>query len=316
MKQLISILMLSILFSCNNPSKKENQSEESLQINKEHLDYEAISLLGDTLRSAQPSEALIERYNKKKEAYDTNPLDIENIIWYGRFSAYMGNYNKAIDIYSLGIEKYPNEARFYRHRGHRYISIREFHKAIKDLTRAASLIEGKENQVEEDGMPNEQNIPVSTLHGNIYYHLGLAYYATQQIEPALKTYKSCLQTSNNPDNVVSATHWIYMIHNRLGRPTAAKNYLRNINSKMNVIENTAYHRACLFYKGELDAKAIYPTTENDTPSNAALAYAYANWLYYNNRKTEATEILRNIVSRSDWASFGYIVAESDLALLY
>ena len=185
-----------------------------------------------------------------------------------------------------------------------------------DLTRAASLIEGKENQVEEDGMPNAQNIPVSTLHGNIYYHLGLAYYLEHQMEAAVQAYKKCLETSSNPDNVVSATHWIYMIFNRLGRPDAAKNYLRNINPKMNVIENTAYYNACLFYKGELEEGDIYPYTQEDAPSNSALKYAFANWLYYNGQGMRAKIIIDEIVAGEDWASFGYIAAESDLLRLY
>ena len=62
----------------------------------------------------------------------------------------------------------------YRHRGHRYVSIREFDRAIADLEYAATLIEGTEDEIEPDGMPNAMNIPVSSLHSNIWYHLGLA----------------------------------------------------------------------------------------------------------------------------------------------
>lgn len=316
MKQLLFIILVSILFSCNNTNKNDPSSLNNNQSKELQNGDETISLAGDTLRSAKPSEALMERYQVKKNAFDANPQDIENIIWYGRFTAYLGNYREAIQFYSEAIDKFPNDARLYRHRGHRYITVREFDKAIVDLTRAASLIEGKENQVEEDGMPNEQNIPVSTLHGNIYYHLGLAYYLDQQMEPALQAYKKCLRTSGNPDNVVSATHWIYMIHNRLGRKPAAENYLRNIKTGMNVIENTAYYNACLFYKGLLKDDDIYPTTNGDSPSNAALKYAYANWLYYNNYKSRATVVLNEIIAGEDWASFGYIAAESDLAKLY
>lgn len=316
MRQLLLILMAIILFACNNSKKTENSIPNNDLTNMSYQDYEAISWLGDTLRSTAPANELIEKYALKKKAYDENPDDIENIIWYGRFTAYMGNYREAINIYSQAIEKFPDEARFYRHRGHRYITIRESKKAIIDLTRAAFLIEGKENQVEEDGMPNPQNIPVSTLHGNIYYHLGLAYYVDQQMEPALKAYKKCLETSSNPDNVVSATHWIYMIYNRLGRKEAAQNYLRNIKSEMNVIENTAYYRACLFYKGILGRTEIFPASEGDSPSNSALSYAYANWLYYNSHKNQAEPILKEIVSGNNWASFGFIAAESDLAKLY
>jgi len=315
MKYFLSFLLLTVLIGCKDPAPKKG-SYIPQQATIGYPGYEAISLFGDTLYSKEPSEELIVRYNQKKEAYEKNPDNIDNIIWYGRFTAYKGNYREAINIYTKGIEKYPNEPRLYRHRGHRYITIREFEKATVDLTRAASLIDGKENMVEEDGMPNAQNIPVSTLHGNIYYHLGLAYYLQQEMEASLKAYKKCLETSSNPDNVVSATHWIYMIYNRLGRPEAGKNYLRNIKVDMNVIENTAYYRACLFYKGELELNEIQDKNTDDAPSDSALKYALGNWLYYTSEKLKAEIVLKEIVAQDDWASFGHIAAESDLAKLY
>jgi len=316
MKNIIVVVILVLLFSCNNSKNDKNELGHQAKELGTYLGYEGISFLGDTLRAAEPTAELVARYKEKKEAFETDEKDLEKIIWYGRFTAYLGNYREAIAIYSKAIEMYPDEARLYRHRGHRYITLREIDKAIVDLSRAVSLIEGKENQVEEDGMPNSQNIPVSTLHGNIYYHLGLAYYLDQQMEPSLKAYKKCLETSNNADNVVSATHWIYMIYNRLGRKAAAENYLRNIKPGMNVIENTAYYNACLFYKGELQQSDIYPTSDGESPSNSALKYAFANWLYYNSYKSQADTILKEIVAGSDWASFGYLAAESDLAKLY
>ena len=316
MKRLLAIVIITSFIGCNNSNKQNSISSTQSQLEVTNQGYEAISLSGDTLRSTAPSEELISRFTAKKETFDLNPSNIENIIWYGRFTAYMGRYREAIDIYSEALKKYPNEPRLYRHRGHRYITIREFDKAIVDLTRAASLIEGKENRVEEDGMPNAQNIPVSTLHGNIYYHLGLAYYLVDEQDVAVQAFKKCLETSHNPDNVVSATHWIYMIFNRLGREAAGENYLRSIKPGMNVIENTAYYQACLFYKGDLQQKDIYPTTADKTPSNSALKYAFANWLYYNSYKENAAEILKEIIAGEDWNSFGYIAAESDLARLY
>ena len=51
-------------------------------------------------------------------------MDVDNIIWYGRRTAYLGDYREAIRIFSEGIEKHSKDARMYRHRGHRYISIR------------------------------------------------------------------------------------------------------------------------------------------------------------------------------------------------
>lgn len=278
--------------------------------------YEAISLLGDTLYTTTASQELMIRYDEKKINFENDRENIDNIIWFGRFTAYIGRYNDAINIYSEAIQKFPNDARLYRHRGHRYITIREFDKAIADLTYATKLIEKTENSIEPDGMPNDRNIPVSTLHGNIYYHLGLAHYLNRDLGMALGAFKQCLETSNNPDNVVSATHWIYMINKRLGREIAAANYIKPISKDMDIIENESYLKACLFYKGEISIDDLQQENLPETGSNTALRYAVANWFYYTGFAEKAEEHYTKIVEQGDWASFGYIAAENDLAKLY
>ncbi|MCW5520295.1 tetratricopeptide repeat protein [Aureitalea sp. L0-47] len=308
MKLLLPLLSAIVLLSCNN-----NKVEEDTHF-IEH--YEAISLLGDTLRSASPSEKLMDRFNEKNAAFVKDSNNLDNTIWYGRFMAYKGDYQKAIGVYSEGLKRFPDESRLLRHRGHRYISVREFDKAIKDLSRAAELIQGEENQTEPDGMPNARNTPVSTMHGNIYYHLGLAHYLNQDFNKALEAFKKCLGTSSNPDNVVSATHWIYMINRRMGRLETADQYLEPITEDMDIIENDAYHKACLMYKGILQPDSLYQPGGEDSASGSALKYAIGNWYFYNGERKKAKEIFEAIVAGDDWASFGYIAAESDLANRY
>ena len=312
-KFLIAFALLSLV-SCKNSS--EDKMPDELVFDVWAQDYEAVSQQGDTLRATTPSEALQKKYTEKKDAYFENTEVLENLIWYGRFTAYMGNYREAIDIYTQGLQQFPDNTRLLRHRGHRYISVREFDKAVTDLSKAAKLIQGKENMIEDDGMPNDQNIPVSTMHGNIYYHLGLAQYLNRNLPAALEAYKNCLNTSHNADNIVSATHWIYVIQRRMGRKEAAENYLRNIISGMNVIENDSYYKACLFYKGELSLEDVYDPSTEGTASNSALKYAIGNWYWCNGQREQAVGIYNEILSGSDWASFGYIAAETDLAKPY
>jgi tetratricopeptide (TPR) repeat protein len=313
MKIINNSILLCLVFisaSCNTSLKDGSVSRPAVA---EIAKYEAISLLGDTLRSDIPSETLQVRYKQKRAIYNANPGDLDNLIWYGRFTAYMGEYREAIEIYTKGLEKFPNESRLLRHRGHRYITLREFDKAIADLSRAAALIEGTKNRTEPDGMPNAKNIPLTTMHGNIYYHLGLAHYLKNNMPQALEAYKKCLETSSIPDNVVSATHWIYMINRRMGRLETAENYLSNISRGMEVIENEAYYKACLVYKGLLKADEVYEPASMDTPSGSALKYAIGNWHYYNGDRKKAKEIFTEIVDGDDWASFGFIAAEADLS---
>ncbi len=294
----------AILFSCQ-PST-DSTSEEVVK------DYEAISLLGDTLRSASPNEALLERFRMHETNFKADP-SADNWIWYGRFIAYQGKYNEAIKVYSEAIEKFPNDARFYRHRGHRYISIREFDKAIADFTKAAELREGMENEVEPDGMPNARNIPVSSLHGNIYYHLGLAHYLKGELEPALEAYQNAIGASRMDDNVVSGTHWVYMILRLMGKDEEAKKVLEPINKDMDIIENFSYHQLCLFYKGEMSLEELTGAGDGTSSANDAVNYGIGNWHRYNGDIEKAKEVYEAILGKGGWASFGYIGAEADLA---
>ena len=72
-----------------------------------------------------------------------NPTDAEAMIWVGRRFGYLWRFNDAIAMFSKGIALYPDNPKFYRHRGHRYISVRQFAAAQADFEKAAQLIKGK-----------------------------------------------------------------------------------------------------------------------------------------------------------------------------
>ena len=87
----------------------------------------------------------------------------DNAIWYARRKGYLGRYKDAVDALTIALGKFPNDARMYRHRGHRYITLRCFDDAIRDLEKAAKLIKGKPDEAEPDGQPNAKNIPSTKL---------------------------------------------------------------------------------------------------------------------------------------------------------
>lgn len=246
--------------------------------------------------------------------YEAEPNNPDAIIWLGRRLGYLGRFTEAIDVYKSGIEKFPRDARLYRHRGHRYITLRRFDLAIDDLTKAASLVKGQPDEVEPDGQPNARNLPTSTLQFNIWYHLGLAQYLTGRNKAALNSYRACLKVSKNPDSVVATTHWLYMTLRRLNRVKEATQVLEPIRPGMDIIENDGYYRLVLMYKGLGDADALLAETlkQASSPGSNSILYGVANWHHYNGRREKAVGLLRQIVSGNQWTSFGYIAAEADL----
>lgn len=273
---------------------------------------QAVSLQGEPLFPAEPDAGTLANLAAAQADYEQDPDQADNIIWYGRRIAYAGDYRRAIEVFSEGIDKFPADPRFYRHRGHRYLSIREFDLAIADFERAAELMAGLPLEIEPDGLPNAQNIPLTTTQGNVWYHLGLAYYLKQDWPRALAAFRNGYNLGGNDDNLVSTGHWIYMILRRMGNTAEAAEALREISADMNIIENQSYHELCLLYRGELAIDQLM-AANGDDPSNAAVAYGLANYYYYNGDRERSDDLLRRIVAGSSWSAFGYIAAEVDLA---
>ena len=277
---------------------------------------QAVSLLGEPLFSVPLPPATHrlyeERYVEARRAYDRTPGNADSIIWVGRRAAYLGRYRHAISYFTDGIAKHPNDPRMYRHRGHRYITVRRFDDAIADFNRAAALIRGRADEIEPDGIPNALNTPTSTLQSNIWYHLGLAHYLKADFPRALAAYRQAMRVSTNPDMLVATSHWLYMTLRRMGRSTEASAVLAPISRAMPIIENDAYHRLLLLYKGELPADSLAPSG-GDALTDATVGYGLGNWHLYNGRRDEALRVFRRIVSGGNWPSFGYIAAEAELA---
>lgn len=312
MRKLLPIIFLFVFFiSCN--TKSSNSDTISPVIDT----LQGISLLGNKLiaKSLNPKldSARISAYIQAERNYLENPGDAMALIWKGRRMAYLGDYKKAIEIFSEGIEKFPDDARMYRHRGHRYISLRLFDKAISDLEKAVDLIAGTEDMTEPDGIANSRNQPVSTTHRNIWYHLGLAYYLVDDMENALRGFKECLAISDNPDMKVASSHWVYMILRRLGRDDEASAILEPITADMDVYENMSYHSLLLFYKGEISESDLIGETGEISTAGNAITYGLGNWYYYNGDIEKAKDIFRGLVNDGIWAAFGTIAAEADLA---
>jgi tetratricopeptide (TPR) repeat protein len=266
--------------------------------------------------SAEAKREMEVRLNDARMRYEANPNDREAIIWLGRRLAYLGRWRKAIETFDEGIKKFPSDARFYRHRGHRYITLRRFDLAIDDLEKAAKLVKGKPDEVEPDGQPNARNIPTSTLQFNISYHLGLAHYLIGNKRKALDSYRQCLKVSKNDDAVVATTHWLYMTLRRLDRRREADKSLEPIRSGMDIIENDGYYRLLLMYKGVTSAEnlELEALKQEGSPGSYSILYGVGNWYLYNGRQVEALAVFRRMLEGSQWTSFGYIAAEAEMKL--
>ena len=264
--------------------------------------------------SAETQRESEAKLNEARGRFEKNSRSADNVIWLGRRTAYLGRYKESIRIYTQGIEQFPADARFYRHRGHRLITLRCFDAAIADLEKASKLIAGKPDEIEPDGLPNARNIPTSTLQSNIWYHLGLAYYLKGDFQRALSAYREAEKVSKNADMLIATTHWVYMTLRRLGREKEASKTLAPIKDNLDLIENGDYYRMIRVYKGQLDPATLWAeiTQRSDSLSNATLGYGLGNWFLYNGQRADAEKLFRQVTAGNQWSSFGYIAAEAEL----
>lgn len=249
-----------------------------------------------------------------RDAWRQHPDDPDALIWYGRRQAYLWRYRDSIDTFTQGIERFPGDARFYRHRGHRYITVRDFPRAQADLEKAAQLMAGQADAIEPDGMPNRANQPRTSLAYNIWYHLGLVHYLQGDYEAALAAYRELLKTSaaNNNDSIVAVSDWMWMSLMRLGRKDEAMALLDRITPDMPLLENDSYHRRLLMYKGlETPERLLDPATAEGTDL-ATQGYGVANYYLVTGQPDKGRAVLERVVGGTAWNAFGYIAAEADL----
>ena len=296
-------LILLGITACQSNAEDEGRSSSSMD-----------STLTQT--AATNDQSPEEKYALAKKAHNENPDDPDALIWFGRRAAYLGHYDEAIDIFTSGIKSHPEDARMYRHRGHRYISTRQYDKAIVDFEKAVTLIAGQADEVEPDGLPNSRNIPLSTLHGNIWYHLGLAFYLKNDMDNALRAFSNRTVTERYDDNIVSGGHWLFMILSRQGKTEEANEAISAVHPKMDIIENDSYYQMCLFYKNLIPESELIMDDPTSSSANV-LNYGLGNWYLYQKQDTAtAKKYYAQLLETGNKYAFAYLAAESDWERLF
>ena len=276
---------------------------------------EATSLLGQPLFALDVPEAtrsgLEENLSKATAELARNPDRADAAIALGRRLSSLGRYREAIEVYGRALAKHPTDARLHRHRGHRYITVRELDKALADLARAASLVEGRPDEPEPDSDPARP--PSATLQFSVFYHLGLAHYLKGDFPGAEKAYRRCLERARGSDDrLVSATDWLYMTLRRQGRAEEAARLLEPIHADLAVTQDRSYLNRLLLYKGVYAPEDLL-RAGGDPLTRETYAYAVGNWHLYSGRQDQARAVFERVVAAPQWPAFGHVAAEADLA---
>jgi len=292
-KAIIFLLLLAVTWFTSQTF--HNGSVLSAKSGNEKEKPEVISLLGQKLY-ATPAEGeeLVKLQNELREAIkkvEADPENPEHLIMYGRRLAYLWRYHEAIDIYTRGIKIHPDQAMLYRHRGHRYISIRKFDLAVTDLTKASEL--------------NDHDF-------DIWYHLGLAHYLKGEFEKARWGYENCLKFAQDDDSKIAVSNWLYITLRRLGKKEEAAVVLDGITEGMEVVENQSYYDLLFFYKSVVSEADLEVKTSASDLDQATIGYGIGSWHLYNDNLGKAKVYFEEIMKGRYWPAFGFIAAEAEL----
>jgi len=100
---------------------------------------------------------------------------------------------------------------------------------------------------------------------------------------------------------------------RLGREREAAELFAPIHADMDIMENHAYHRRLLMYKGEIAPENLLAAEDASDLDLATLGYGLANAHLHNGHADKANAVFRRATRGPYWPAFGFIAAEVALA---
>jgi len=275
---------------------------------------EATSLLGTPLYALPDTTGALP---KSDSALARHPRNIDTLLAAAAARAGLWRYRDAITLYTKGMAIAPRDARLYRFRGHRYISLRRFGDAVRDLRRGWQL---------------------DSMSYDIAYHLGLAYYmqgdfkraaavldtcmgyATNERALAIDTaarrgFKSCTTVATNDEDRVGMAEWRYRALLRAGRAADARRLLEEIPATLPIRENGAYYQDLLISKGAKTEAAVLDSLAGNVLQRATAAYGIAVRHLVAGDTTRARASFEENAKVSWWPAFGVIGSEVELARL-
>lgn len=303
--RLLAIPLVLLLVACSGP-RTESEKPESVP------ESETTSFSGQPLFARVPdslaavkSDSLIASIRSKAELTEDDYISI------GRSLSGIGQFRKAVDAYSEGLTKFPDSYKLLRHRGHRYINLRQLEPAIADLTKAAQLIPAEPPVFETDAAGK----PGASYQHQIWYHIGVYHFLKRDYPKGAEAFEKSLVTAYSGGDKAGASDWLYNCAMRAGNKTRAAEVAKPFTADFD-IENKdyPYYRRLLLFNNVI--KPVELVDENKPIGEMNLTeltklYGLANHYLYQGDTTHAKTLYNRILESSEWAGFAYAAAELD-----
>lgn len=226
---------------------------------------------------------------RAESALAADPRNIDRIIALGVAQSGVRQYREAITTFTRGLAIAPTNALLFRWRGHRYLSTRQFDRALADLTRGAALD--------------------STIYG-IWYHLGIVKFARRDFAGAVDAFSRALPIAPDSGERAGSTDWLWMSLSRAGRTPEAQALL---DRKPDVTPGgNAYDQRLRLYRGQISPDSVITPADTSDIAVATLSYGVGNWYLVRGDTVQARKWFERSVASGGWPAFGFIVSELEL----
>ena len=226
---------------------------------------------------------------RAQQALAADPRNVQLIIALGVAQSGARQFREAIETFTRGLAIAPNDPLLYRWRGHRYLSVRDFDRALADLTKGYQLD--------------------STNYG-ILYHLGVVRFALGDFNAAADAFRRAQPRAPDAGELAGATDWLWMSLSRAGRAADAKSMLdRRPDSLPTTV---AYAQRLKLYRGQIGPDAVLTAGDTGDVAVATLSYGIGNWYLVRADTVRARQWFDRSVKSGGWPAFGFIMSELEL----
>src|SRR2546427_9283099 len=229
---------------------------------------------------------------RAESALAADPRSVERIVQLGVAQSGARQFREAIQTFTRGLTIAPNDAVLYRWRGHRYLSVREFDRALDDLTRGSRLD--------------------STNYG-IWYHLGIVRYARGDFAAAADASARAQRRPPDAAELTGATDWLWMSLSRAGRAAEARARLDRRPDSLAAAN--AYGQRLRLYRGQIGPDDVITPADTGDIAVATLSYGVGNWYLVRGDTAHARAWFERSVRSGGWPAFGFIMSEVELRRL-
>lgn len=229
---------------------------------------------------------------RAERALAAEPRSVQRFVALGVAQAGARRMREAVETFTRALALAPNDPVLYRWRGHRNLTVRQFDRAMADLTRGFTLD--------------------STSYG-VLYHLGVLRFVRGDFHAAADAFARALPRAPDPGELAGSTDWLWMSLARAGRTAEAEAMLARRPDSLPTA--SAYAKRLRLYRGEILPEGLFAPSDTGDVEVATLGFGLGNWYLVRGDTARARAEFERSVRSGGWPAFGFIASEAELARL-